>query len=825
MRVAAVIGLFVVLGCFGFSQEAGEWYQGKPIKDIVFNGLKHVSAAELEGVVESYKGRIFEDDLFWELQGRLYALEYFELISPSAVPADSSGAEVIIRFTVTERPIISRIEFVGNNHLRRSELRETITLKVNDVVNQVKLRIDETALSNKYLEKGFPDVKIRSETQPAKDGSILVNFFIEEGEQVTIGALLFEGNEIFSTRTLRGQLSLKVKGLLNDGAFQEAKLTADRNAITQYYHDRGYIDAAVVDVVQDTQKDEKGNNIMTITFNVYEGRLYTFGGVSFTGNQIISTEQLAAQVYSKPGAVVNARRVEADLQRVADLYYENGYIFNTIGRDEVRDTDKGIITYQITIVERSRAHIENILIKGNQKTKTQVILREIPLESGDVFSKTKVMDGVRNLYNLQYFSMVAPDPIEGSADNLMDLVFTVEEQPTTDLQLGLTFSGTSDPDQFPVSLLFKWNDRNFLGYGNMVSAELNAAPDTQSLALGYTHRWIFGLPLSGSFDLTAQHSSRRAAMDMMAPYFYGDESNAYPDGFVSYDEYSAANKIPPNEFLMNYNQWRISLGFSTGYRFTTFLGNLGVGGGVRTGFVFNSYDAGMYRPFDPAIRERNNQWTPANSLWLSVSLDQRDIYYDPSKGYYGIQRLGYYGIFPIELEHYIKSDTKAEYFHTLLNLPVGDTWAFKLIFGIHSGLSFIFPQPFRNDLPIETVNMLAVDGMFTGRGWSSKYSIKGLALWENWVEIRMPLVPGILAWDLFFFDAAVVKESPSAFFNDLALKDMLFSLGTGLRFTLPQFPFRLGFAKRFIVEDGAVKWQAGSIGGFDFVISFALSTY
>ncbi|MDR3115682.1 MAG: outer membrane protein assembly factor BamA [Treponema sp.] len=825
MRIGAIVVLWGILIFPGWSQESVEWYQGKPIKDIMFTGLKHVSAAELEGIVESYKGQLFTDDLFWELQGRLYALEYFELITPSAVPANSSGSELIIRLTVTERPIVSKIQFFGNNHLRRSELRETISLKVHEVVNQIKLQADERALINKYLEKGFPDIKVRSETQTDKDASLIVNFFIEEGERVALEALLFEGNGIFSTRTLRGQLSLKIKGLLNDGAFQEAKLIADRNTITQYYHDRGYIDAAVTDVVQTARKDEKGNTLMTITFSIYEGKIYTFGGVRFTGNQIMTTEQLADQISSKPGTVVNARRVEADLQRVADLYYENGYIFNTISREELRDTEKGVIIYQITIVEQGRAHIENILIKGNKKTKTQVILREIPLESGDVFSKTKVIEGVRNLYNLQYFSVVAPEPSPGSTDNLMDLVFTVEEQPTTDLQLGLTFSGTSDPDQFPVSLLFKWNDRNFLGYGNMVSAELNASPETQSIGLGYTHRWLFGLPLSGSFDLTTQHSRRRAAMDMMAPYFNGDETYAYPDGFTSYGEYSNASKIPPNEFLMYYDQWRISLGFSSGYRFSTFLGNLGIGGGVRTGFIFNSYDSQVYRPFDPTIRNRNNLWTPANSLSFSVSLDQRDIYYDPSKGYYGVQRLGYYGIFPVELEHYVKSDTKAEYFHTLLNLPVGETWAFKIVFGVHSGLSFIFPQPFRDDLPIETVNMLAVDGMFTGRGWSSEYYNKGLALWENWAELRLPLVPGILAWDLLFFDAAVVKETPWALFNRWMVEDMRFSLGSGLRFTIPQFPFRLSFAKRFKVVDGTPQWQEGGIGGLDFVISFVLSTY
>jgi outer membrane protein insertion porin family len=833
MRLAWIVVFGIVLAGFGFAQEPGEWYQGKPIKDIVFEGLRHVDAAELDGIVESYIGRLFNDDIFWELQGRLYALEYFELISPSAVPGDTSGSEVVIRFVVSERPIVSRINFAGNNNLRRAELMDVISLKVNDVANQLKLRIDELAITNKYLEKGFPDVKIRSETQNNPDATMTVTFFITEGDRITIDEFRFEGNTTFSDRTLRGQLSLKVKGLLNDGAFQEAKLVADRNALTQYYHDRGYIDAEVMDVVQDIRKDEKGNNNMSITFRIYEGRIYTFGGVSFEGNVIFPTEQLEALIYSRPGDTVNARRIEADLQRVSDLYYENGYIFNTINREENRNTPEGVISFAIHIVERGRAHIENIIVRGNKKTKDEVILREIPLEPGDIFSRTKVLDGLRNLYNLQYFSNVMPDMPPGSTDSLMDLVYNVEEQPTTDVQVGFTFSGSADPDTFPASFMLKLNDRNFLGYGNMVGAELDLAPDTQSLALEYTQRWILGLPLSGGFDFTVRHSQRSAAMDNNAPFYNGDEPYAYPDGFISYDDYLAKSKLPPSEYLMAYDQWSLSLGFSTGYRFSTFLGNLGVGGGVRTGLVRNSYDAGLFRPFDYTLREGNNNWTPATSFSLSVSLDQRDIYYDPSQGYYGIQRFGYYGILPgnIEREHYIRSDTKAEGFITLFNLPLLDNFSFKAVFGIHSGLSFIFPQ-FTYEVPlIEDANKLAVDGMFVGRGWTGERLNRGLALWENWAEIRIPLAPGILALDLFF-DAVTKKETPQDFFATLHWDDMLYSFGGGFRFTIPQFPFRFSFAKRFKTENGQIKWQGGPIGkgnspdsGIDFVISFALSTY
>jgi outer membrane protein insertion porin family len=446
--LAAFLMLLLIFPCF--SQETGEWYQDKPIKDIVFEGLRHIKLPDLEEVINPYIGRLFNDDLFWELQGKLYALEYFENLTPNAIPSDLAGSEIIIKFTVKERPVVSRIVFTGNSAITRSNLQSVISIKVNDVVNQAKLRIDELAVSNMYLEKGFPDIAVRPELVPDKDGTIILTFYINEGEKITIESLEFEGNSVFSTGTLRGQLSLKRKNLIADGAFQESKLLDDVNTITQYYRDRGYIDAEVTDVIRNTRKDEKGDNNLTIIFRIYEGRMYRFNGVTFEGNFIFSTGQLSALIRSKSGETINAQRVETDLQRVADLYYENGYIFNTINRDERRNNEEGLVSYHITIIERSRAHIERIIIRGNEKTKDEVILREIPLEPGDVFSKTKVMEGIRNLYNLQYFSQVQPDTPQGSAESLMDLILSVEEPPTTDVPLGVTFAGTVDPDTFPV---------------------------------------------------------------------------------------------------------------------------------------------------------------------------------------------------------------------------------------------------------------------------------------------------------------------------------------------------------------------------------------
>ncbi|MDR0685068.1 MAG: outer membrane protein assembly factor BamA [Spirochaetaceae bacterium] len=835
--------MFAVLLIFSqavFAQDE-EWYIGKPIERITFEGLRHVKMTDLEGVTEQYVAKTFTDELFWELTGQLYALELFEVINPSAVPADPLGSSVIILFTVVERPFVSSIVFEGSSGLRRSELLDVISLKPNDVINQLKIRVDEQAILNRYLEKGYPDVSVSSRTETDSNGSIKVTFVISEGTKITIEAIQFQGINVFSNNTLQNQLSLKRKTLLNDGAFQEAKLIADRAAITRFYHDRGYIDADITDVTREIRTDKKGN-FLTLVFQIYEGPIYTFGGVTFEGNHIFKTDELQKLINSKVGETVNASRLEQDLQRVADLYFENGYIFNTIGRQEQRNTATRTISYTIPIVERGRAHIEKIIVRGNKKTKDYVILREMPLEPGDVFSKTKVMNGLRNLYNLQYFSNVFPETPQGSADSLMDLIINVDEQPTTEIQAGLSFSGSNDPDAFPVSVILKWNDKNFRGTGNILGAEINAAPEIQTVSLQYTHRWIFGLPLSGGFDLTFQHSQRLAMMDNQPPFFNGDEDRAFPDGFSSFEEYDSAGKLPSDAFLMNYEQWYISLGFSTGYRWLIPpFGILGVGGSIRTGIRYNDFNSEIYRAFDPSLRNRNKQWIPSNSLAFSVYLDNRDIYYDPSRGYYVSERFGFYGLLPsqIELEYYTRSDTKAEWFHTLWNWQVSEKWAFKGVFGIHSGISFIFPGVSYEQPIIEDANKLSIDGMFIGRGWTGERLNRGLALWENWAEVRIPIFPGILALDLFF-DAAARRPKPEDMFKRLSIEghtladDMRYSFGGGLRFALPQFPFRFLFLKRFSTPGGVFQWQRGAIGGvpgddgssgIDFVISFAISTY
>jgi len=832
-----VVFILFFASIFGYSQNSAQleenWFYGKTIREISFSGNRSVASQELEALMVPFRGRVFDDNVFWEIQGKLYALEYFDRIEPSVVPVYTPELEVSLIFNVIERPVIERIIFSGNSGVTRRELNDVILSRVNDIYNQSKVRLDIEAIINKYLEKGYPNVSVNAaDTQPAgNDSGITLVFNITEHDKISITRIEFQGNTRFTSSALRNQLSLRQKSIINDGAFQEAKLLADRETIAKYYHDRGFIDAYVRDVTRSYEADSRGTNLI-LTFLIEEGTEFRFAGVTFEGNFIFSNEQLERLISSRTGDVINMTRLEMDLQRVADLYFENGYIYNSIIRTPNKDNQTNTLSYTVSIIERSRAYIENIIIIGNERTLDHVIMREIPLEPGDVFSRTKILEAMRNLYNLQYFSMIIPDTLQGSAENLMDLVFTLEEQPTTDIQFGITFSGSADPDSFPISGLIQWNDRNLAGTGNQLGIEVNSSVvDSTSISVNYTHRYIFGIPLSVGFDFSVNFSNRWAPMDNQAPFFNGDEDKAYPDGFASYEEYNTY-KTPSAEFLMAYEQLYLSFGISTGYRWSTPLGIFGISGGIRIGGIINTYDSEIYRPFDPQLRKGSDGFVFRNSLWTALSLDQRDIFYDPSSGYYLYQRLGINGFFDAENEKYLRSDSRFQLFFTLWDVYVTDSWNFKGVLAFNAAVSILFRQPGdeSKSLPILNSNKLAVDGMFNARGWN-EYGNKGLILLDTWVELRIPLVRGILAWD-FFFDAAGV-ESKEGFYwgkNDggtpnFGISNMRFSFGGGLRFTIPQFPIRISLGAGFRYdEQGNFRWRKDGDGNvIGIQMSFAIS--
>lgn len=866
----ALLTIFLLTGASLGAQDAdSDWFFGKPILNITFEGLSTVSSNDMAGVIRPYVGKILTPDLFRELQTKLYDLDYFDgLIEGNAQKGDAQGNSVIIRFKVQEKPSIGEIKFQGNQKISDMELQGVVKVKTGDLVSLSKIRLDEVALREHFLDKGFLNARITSQTEPdpVRKNQVSLIFQIEEGIGTTVKEIQFTGLSYASPDTLRGLMETKAQWFLEPGYFKEGKLAADIKKILAYYWDRGYVDAKVVEIKREASFDEnEGRNFISLNLVIDEGLQYYFGGFEFKGNSLFTNDELMAEVRQTPGRILSKLKFDADYQRIQDLYWENGYIFNDFQKTEIREENK--ISYLVTIQEQPRAHIENIIIKGNTKTREDVILRELPIEEGDVFSKSRVLEGYENLLRLNFFQSVFPETPQGSAPGLMDLVINVEEANTAEVLFGITFSGGTE---FPLSGQLKWQDRNFLGGGQTFGVETTFSPYSQNLSANFTETWFLGrrFSLGGNFSIShtlrtnilQNVDGRNAGGVQPDPYLDGlyvftkdtvyDPDGAGPLPAVTYkagDFFPALNpseadistyglktqyaydsetgNLRSDENYMQYDDYAVSLGASAGYAFHTALGRFGLGTGWKTTVQYLTYDDKIYRPANEAIRSNLNNWQLENQWWSRFYWDTRNLTMNTSRGVYFSETMTLSGGALGGKTHYSRFDTKLEAFLQLVEAPIVEEYTFKAILRGRS-LWQVVLAPFGGadgQIVAQPKDLLYMDGMINGRGWATTSS--GYSFWSNTLEVRVPIVEQLLWFDLFADAFVFTGEKDRVFSKPLSLDQFQMSFGGGLRISNPQLPISIYFAKPFrFQENGEVAWQKGDgiLGGWDLKFVFAL---
>lgn len=781
--------LFTSFFCL-FAEDDDEWYWDHPISKIEFSGLKNIKKSELSGIVTSFIDSPFSEDVYNDILDRLYSLDYFEDITPYAKHDPADDTLVLLVFEVVEHPIVKAITFEGNKKIRNGELREQIKMKSSDIFVESKALLDERFIRNYYLQKGYTTSVVSHEFKKTEDGVTIV-YKIHEGENTVIREIIFTGNTIASSRTLKNKLTLKEVGLFKDGAYQPSTLEQDKMALMTYYREHGYADMNILDVKIDTEiNEEKQRNEMTINFIIQEGPQYTYAGLRLSGNEVFTENELIKQKKLREGSIYNETKFQEDLRSIVSVYYENGYMSNDFYPVPVKDTDRHEISYDLTIKENARSHIENVIIKGNTKTKEYVIRREIPIEPGDIYSKDKIENGFRNLMNLRYFGNVLPEPQQGSEENLVDLIINVEETSTASFNFGFNFAGVTDPKTLPVSLFLKLENSNLFGEGKAVSGQLNLSNTEQSIDLTYSQGWIGDLPISLSTQLSLKHSIETIPINYWSPNLELNQKYFYTD----------------------FKNWSATLSTAVGRRWTPNYAVLGVSGGISNTIMNNIYDESVYVPVDQGVNVNANRWGLSNAIFATGYVDNRDIAYDPTKGWYLNERLTWCGLIPkVEKDFYLRSDTKLEGYVKLFDIPVTETWSFKMVLAGYTGVSMIFPVTTVSDS-----DKLYIDGMLNGRGWNDIYKkTKGMFLFSNKLELRMPIVPGIIGID-GFWDAIAVKPTVSDVSN-LSLNDFYFSYGPAIRFLVPQFPLHLMFAWRYRIIDGQHQFDKNP---FQFVLSF-----
>ena len=188
------------------------------------------------------------------------------------------------------------------------------------------------------------------------------------------------------------------------------------------------------------------NIIFIVTENPIIDDIYFFGNTTY------SEEVLKDLCFTKPGMIFNRVFFRNDLQRIREKYQQDGYVMTRVSDVRIEDAYVNVFI--------TEPMLGNIVIQGNNRTRTYVIERQLRLKAGDLFNASRLRFSLTKLQGLGYFSDVSVGFEQGETDDLINLILTVTEAKTGRIGISVGYGTESG---FGGGL--SYSDSNFRGRG------------------------------------------------------------------------------------------------------------------------------------------------------------------------------------------------------------------------------------------------------------------------------------------------------------------------------------------------------------------------
>ncbi|MFA4875493.1 MAG: outer membrane protein assembly factor BamA, partial [bacterium] len=457
--------LFAVAAAFPVRAHAG----GQIIQEIAFSGNNRTPEQALRNTIKVQAGRPLDAEAVDRDIAALFKLGQFRDIRAETTPV---AGGVKLTYVLEEKPLVADVGFEGNKKIKSDDLRGEVTQRTFSPLDEKAVAESMEKIKAAYAKKGYYLAEVGYHLQTTEQGDSKLIFDVYEHEGVVVRRVLFIGNKVFSDKELRKVVKTKQKTALSfltgSGKYEEEMLKNDALLLTFFYLNHGYLKVKVSPPKTTISKDKK---YIFVTFQVHEGEQYKIADVTVAGDILTTREELQSLLETKRGQVYSQRVLEEDLQRITELYGDEGYAYaaivpNTIPNDETLTAD-----INININKGKRITVERINITGNTTTRDKVIRREMEVKEQDRYSERGLRKSRENLMRLGYFEEVNFATPRGSRDDTMTLNITVKERPTGTFNIGAGFSSV-EHFMFNASV----SKENFFGYGvsGSISAELSS---------------------------------------------------------------------------------------------------------------------------------------------------------------------------------------------------------------------------------------------------------------------------------------------------------------------------------------------------------------
>ncbi len=440
------------------------------VKSIQIRGAKRIEETAVRGRLTLKVGDQYTGEAIRTQIRLIYEMGFYEDVRIETEPVPGG---VAIVFVVREKPFITDIVFDGNENLSDDKLKEKITIRNNSFLDQQQAKESAERVRQAYQEDGYYNVKVVPIIQSVEEDRKRLTLFVKEGDRAKIKAVNFEGMSVFKKKEMLKNLAtrewiplygiitqLALPSVFSDsGLLKRDEMANDAERIRGNYYNKGHLNVQVSAPVVELTEDKKW---FTVTFTIVEGDAFTVGEIGYRGNTLFEEEELNAGSKLVPGEIVQVSKVFDENKRIKDLYGTKGYAFADSDYGMSKDEQAKKVALIFNIKEGELIRVQKINISGNDKTRDNVIRREVRINEQEVIDTVSMQRSFQRLNNLQFFETVEILPQQVSPDKV-DLNVKVKEKNTGQFSIG---GGYSTLDQ--LTSVIDITEGNLQGRGHMI---------------------------------------------------------------------------------------------------------------------------------------------------------------------------------------------------------------------------------------------------------------------------------------------------------------------------------------------------------------------
>jgi outer membrane protein insertion porin family len=389
-----------------------------------------------------------------EIPRAIKALMKLKLFDNVEIHQDSiiNGNIIFLTLNIVDKSTLSKYFFSGVKKSQQDELSDVVKgiITKEGIVTDDQKELAKLKVREFYINKGKLDaeVDIKETKDPVKANSIILEFKVKPKDNVKIELIDFAGNTAISDKKLKKQMKkTKQKGtLFKKSKFVENDYESDKKKIVDFYNTQGYKNARIIS--DSTFRTKDGN--LSVLIKIEEGKPFHYRSIKWKGNTLYTTEQLNNVLGILPGDIYNPQLLDnrlkfsQDGRDISSLYLDDGYLgFNVDPTETAIENDS--VDIEMRVYEGPQFTVENVVIKGNDRTNEDIIRRELRTKPGQKFSRQDIIRSQREIVNLGYFNPEAlgiQTPVN-QARGTVDIEYTVEEKPSDQLELSAGYGGYS----------------------------------------------------------------------------------------------------------------------------------------------------------------------------------------------------------------------------------------------------------------------------------------------------------------------------------------------------------------------------------------------